>query len=261
MDFLQQCTECEKKFSEHEIGNTIIALESVDSTNTFLKTLGTVNHGTVVIAREQRAGRGKENRLWVSENDRSLTFSVALDPERVPVVGHEGLPLVTIAAAVSVADAVEETSNMTVQLKWPNDGLLNGKKIFGILTEASWTGESVGTIVLGIGINVNTKIFPDEIRSSATSIAHEQGCDADRMALFTAILKQLTTCFSSPELFSSTCERFRDRDMLRDTTISVTTGARTMSGTARSIAPTGALRVETDLGIEEIFAGDIRILS
>ena len=148
-------------------------------------------HLTVWTAESQTSGRGRQGRAWSSPRGENLLFSVLLriacPPARVP--------LVAIVAGLAVRDAVAKLLPATrandVKVKWPNDVLVGDKKVAGILVESSIQGTKVDHVVVGIGVNVLTRVFPDELASIATSISLEGRGDADRDALLEAIVENL----------------------------------------------------------------------
>ncbi|MEM3576997.1 MAG: biotin--[acetyl-CoA-carboxylase] ligase [Candidatus Bathyarchaeia archaeon] len=153
-----------------KFGKTIISLRKVDSTNNFAKKLARYGaaEGTVVIAEEQTAGRGRHWRKWFSPRG-GLYFSVILRPK---MKVNEAVGIV-VAAGLAVIKVLSEDYGLRVEAKWPNDVLLNGKKVCGILTEVNSTGENVNYAVVGIGINANSitaKEFPEELKLIATSL-------------------------------------------------------------------------------------------
>ncbi|MEM3627822.1 MAG: biotin--[acetyl-CoA-carboxylase] ligase [Candidatus Bathyarchaeia archaeon] len=153
-----------------KLGKTIILLRRVDSTNNFAKKLARYGavEGTVVVAEEQTAGRGRHGRKWFSPKG-GLYFSVILRP-KMKVNKTVG---VIVAAGLAVIKVLSENYGLRVEAKWPNDVLLDGKKVCGILTEVNSTGENVNYVVVGIGINVNSataKEFPEELKPIATSL-------------------------------------------------------------------------------------------
>lgn len=148
-------------------------------------------HLTVWTAESQTSGRGRQGRAWSSPRGENLLFSVLLriacPPARVP--------LVAIVAGLAVRDAVAKLLPATrandVKVKWPNDVLVGDKKVAGVLVESSIQGTKVDHVVVGIGVNVLTRVFPDELASIATSISLEGRGDADRDALLEAIVENL----------------------------------------------------------------------
>ncbi len=150
------------------IGKKIIRVESCSSTNDLAneKALRGEEEGTVIIAENQTAGRGTKGRKWFSVSKKGLYLSIILRPRR------RDLSLLPLAFGLAVKDALFEAENLAVRLKWPNDLVCAGKKLGGILCEASFLGNEMNHAILGIGINLNHDYddFPEEFRSQATSL-------------------------------------------------------------------------------------------
>lgn len=169
-------------------GQEMICFAKTDSTNVQAKKLGESGaaHGTLVVAEQQTAGRGRRGRGWESPAGSSIYMSLLLRPEFLPTKA----PMLTIVMAYSVVAALREQTGLDFQIKWPNDIVLNGKKVVGILTEMSTEIEYINHVVIGVGINVNTEFFPEEICETATSIRLESGKTWRRAGLIAAILRQ-----------------------------------------------------------------------
>lgn len=151
-----------------KIGAKILEVKSCSSTNDLANAMALdgEEEGTVIIAEEQTAGRGTRGRVWFSEMEKGLYFSVILRP----VV--KDLSLLPLCAGLAVKDALSEIAGLPVLLKWPNDLIYRGRKLGGILCEASFIGNEISHAVLGVGLNVNhdEESFPVHIRSQATSL-------------------------------------------------------------------------------------------
>ena len=169
-------------------GQEIVCFTETDSTNVRARKLGEngAAHGTLVVAEQQTAGRGRRDRGWESPAGSSIYMSLLLRPEFLP----NKAPMLTIVMAYSVATALREQTGLDFRIKWPNDIVLNGKKVVGILTEMSTEIEYINHVVIGVGINVNTEAFPEEICATATSIRRESGKTWRRAELIAAILRQ-----------------------------------------------------------------------
>lgn len=173
------------------IGKNILAFNKLASTNKLAKRLakkGTAE-GSLVIAEQQTRGKGRLSRQWYSPPKLGLWFSIVLYPKN----NYEYLGLTSLLASVSVAEAVEELTALKPTLKWPNDVLVNGKKLAGILLETEFSHNELTFLILGVGINVNQTItdFPIQLRSQATSLHIESGILIERTALLAQILKNL----------------------------------------------------------------------
>jgi len=166
----------------------IVRLGRVESTQTIAFALAAdgAADGTVVVADSQAAGRGRRGRAWVDEPGASLLASIVLRPRLDPA----RLPGLSLAAAVAVAEALTRTAGLTPRLKWPNDVLIGGRKVAGILLESRVTGEQATTI-LGIGVNLSQRVFPADLAGRATSIWLASGRLVDRDSLLAALLDAL----------------------------------------------------------------------
>jgi BirA family biotin operon repressor/biotin-[acetyl-CoA-carboxylase] ligase len=162
-----------------------IELEECDSTNDDAARLARAGarHGTVVIARSQRAGRGRDGRSWASPRDAGLYLSAVVRP-RLPLVD---VPPVTLAIGIGACDAAR-AMGAAATLKWPNDLLVHGKKLGGILVEAHSQGNRLESIVLGIGVNLTAGALPPELAATATTLEHAAGKPIDRAAFIDQLL-------------------------------------------------------------------------
>ncbi|MGL5695047.1 MAG: biotin--[acetyl-CoA-carboxylase] ligase [Peptostreptococcaceae bacterium] len=168
------------------IGKNIIHFESIDSTNIYAKKIAQDElDGTVIISEEQTNGRGRLGRIWDSKAYEGIWMSIVLKPNILPYK----TPFLTIVAAVSIAKALD-TLGVSVGIKWPNDIILNNKKLCGVLTELSAEIDRVNYIVLGIGMNVKTLDFSKEIENIATSLYNE-GYVIPRVDIVKEILKEI----------------------------------------------------------------------
>jgi BirA family transcriptional regulator, biotin operon repressor / biotin---[acetyl-CoA-carboxylase] ligase len=173
------------------LGRTIHYEETVNSTQKIAHKLAYdgVVEGTIVLAEEQLAGRGRLDRSWHSPKYTGVWMSLILRPNIPP----QQAPQLTLLAAVSVAQAIQEVTNLEPGIKWPNDILIHGKKSVGILTELQAEADRINSVIIGIGINVNQTIddFPDELKDRATSLSVEAGVKINRAELVQAILAKL----------------------------------------------------------------------
>lgn len=180
------------------VGRTLRCFDEIDSTNNFLKQLAVEGgeDGTVAVANCQTAGRGRMNRSFQSPRDRGIYLSLLLRPE----LSVERLLPVTALAGVAVCRAVEQVCGVRPGLKWPNDPVLGGRKLCGILTELSLEAETgrLQYLVLGIGINVlhTAADFSPEVAQMATSLAMELGHPVSRPALAAALIAQLDRLYA-----------------------------------------------------------------
>lgn len=151
------------------IGKNIIHLESVDSTNDYLKNIANgIKEGTVVISEEQTKGKGRLGRNWQSKSREGIWMSIVLKPEIVPYKA----PFITLIAGAAIVKALNNLQ-VPAKIKWPNDIIINDKKVSGILTELSAEIERVNYVVVGIGMNVKNLDFDKELEEKATSLYKE----------------------------------------------------------------------------------------
>ena len=245
------------------IGRTVRYEDEIDSTNRFAKQLAEENapHGTLVLCDRQLAGRGRLGRSWFSPERTGLCFSLILRP---PVSATNSLPM-TMLAALAVRNAISRSTGMEAMIKWPNDLQVNGKKVCGILTEMSVTPEAdVKWIVLGIGINVNTKEeeFPEEVRRIATSLYLERGVECSRLDLVREICLQFETLYDSFVETDGDTQVFLPQYKVYSSTllrrVKLFLGGEEISGIAEDFDKTGALLVREDNGtLRRIFTGEI----
>lgn len=169
------------------LGQTIYHYETTDSTQKIAHNLAIdgAKHGTVVIADEQTAGKGRQDRQWYSQKDKGIWMSMILRPTILPYLA----PQLTLLAATVLADVIVEYTNLSPQIKWPNDILVNDKKVAGILTEMQAEQDQVRYIIIGTGINVNQKAtdLPDLTRNTATSLRIEAKKQMNMLTLVKSI--------------------------------------------------------------------------
>jgi BirA family transcriptional regulator, biotin operon repressor / biotin---[acetyl-CoA-carboxylase] ligase len=241
-------------------GRELRVYESLGSTNDTAKELAAQGapEGTVVVALDQRKGRGRQDRSWISEPGKNLTFSVVLRP-RIPA---EILGLVSLYASAAVAAAVSSLSARTAGCKWPNDVVVGGKKISGILCEATINGSTAGAVVAGIGVNVNQREYPAEIAGTATSIALETGAETGLAAALAALLASLESLYrpADPGWPATVVAEWTARNVVLGSRVEADLGTSRISGIARSVTPSGALRIETPGGTVDLAAGDVHLV-
>lgn len=168
-------------------GGRTVYFDATDSTNVQAKRLAEAHapHGTLVVSDRQDGGKGRRGRSWASPSGVGIWMSLILRPEIAP----SSASMLTLAAALAVREGIREETGLSPLIKWPNDLVLNGKKICGILTEMSTELMEIQYVITGIGINVNQREFPSEIRDTATSLIQEAGRSFRRSSLIAAILK------------------------------------------------------------------------
>src|SRR5215207_8691135 len=238
---------------------TILRFDSLPSTNTEAARQAAhgAPEGLCVLAREQTAGRGRRERTWVSPKDAGLYLSVVLRP----TLEARLWPLITLAAALAVRDALGEACGLAADIKWPNDLLAGGKKLCGILAETA-DGARGRAVVLGVGVNLRRGSFPEEIKDTATSVEEQTGRAHDAEKLLAALTRALAARYETLHAPDGAEEILRDwrrnSSYAHGRRVRVALAEETFEGVTRGLDPDGALRVETDIGTNRIVrAGDV----
>lgn len=216
--------------------------------------------GLVVVAEEQLAGRGRRGRMWSSPFGLGVWSSILLRPEITP---YEA-PQMALLAALATSRAIEEETGLPAEVKWPNDVLVRGKKVSGILVEMDAELESVRSLVVGIGINANlpAEALPAEVRASATSLLVAGGGPVDRAALLARTLGALEQVYLTWQRvgFPPLLEEVRSRLGLLGRSVSVFEQGRTWAGRAVDVAPDGALLVRRESGeVVPLYAAEVSV--
>lgn len=187
-----------ENLSTNLFGQSIQHYLKLDSTNNKAWELISENaeNGTVVITDNQTSGHGRQSNKWLSTPDKSLTFSIVLYPNALP----NQINLYSLITSLAITDCLTDF-NIQVQLKWPNDILINGKKVGGILCESKISGGVMKSMVIGVGLNINEEIteLPKTLRKSATSLMIESGIQYQLETILTNILKHLEHRIKSRE--------------------------------------------------------------
>lgn len=217
--------------------------------------------GTVLVADRQSAGRGRLGRRWESPAGVNLYSSILLRPHIPP----QQAPQLTFLSAVATAEALIETFQLPVRVKWPNDLLVGGRKIAGMLNEMSAESEQVHFVLLGIGVNLNmtAKQFPEDLRYPATSVLIELGRPVERLAFIRNLLQRIDALYRTyhEEGFWAIRRRWEGLSDLLDCTVEVDLNPGKRVGTAIGLDDDGALRLQLEDGqIERILAGDVRVV-
>lgn len=235
------------------IGERIVRLDEATSTNTLiLENEDWLNaHGLVVIAKHQTAGRGRLGRRWASVPGAQLQFSVAVHWRgRAEAIG-----LIALAAGLSVAEAIGQVAGLDAKLKWPNDVLLDGRKVCGILIESKPGADGQPRLVVGIGINVlgAAEDFPPEVRGLLTTLTQHATEQVNAEALLQAVLERLEANLARLERgeHGAVLDAWRARSDLPGRRVRVTAGAQVREGRALGIDDDGALIVESTDGTRQ----------
>ena len=213
--------------------------------------------GAVILAEEQTAGRGRAGRTWHSERGTGIYLSLLLRPQLSPVQA----PLLTMLAGISAHGAIQAQTGLNAELKWPNDLLLNGKKVGGILTEMHAEPDKVRFVIVGIGLNVNQEKFPAELSTVATSLRQESGRLQSRLELVARLLSQFEYDYNRflNEGAAFVVERFQTvSSFANGKRVRVDTGRANYLGTTAGLSPEGLLLVKKDDdSMVTVIAGDV----
>jgi len=244
------------------IGRNIHYEESVESTQKIAHRLSyeEVPEGTVIIAEEQRSGKGRMNRTWHSPKYTGIWMSLILRPN-IPLTKA---PQLTLLTAVAIVQAIEEVTGLQSEIKWPNDILIGGKKVTGILTELQAEADRIHSIIIGIGINVNQKEedFPSELQEKASSLFIEKGKVISRAGLIKSFFKH----FEKLYLLYLEQGFFPIKLLWEGYAVSIgkILKARTLTnvieGKALGITDEGVLKLEDETGfVHHIYSADIEV--
>ena len=245
------------KVDTEVIGRNFIYSEEVESTNSFLlnKSNKFNSEGTILLAEKQSKGRGRKERVWYSAKGQNLTFSILLTSKKY--FGKK-FNLLNFATSLSVAFALENLFQLKTELKWPNDVLVKGKKICGILLESTSQGNKIERVVIGIGLNVNQALFQGNFNLEPTSIKLELGESVDREKLLAELLNTFEEILQKMESKPDEIMKdWKDRCNLIGEKISVTEEGNTKYGIFEDLDEEGFLLLKTKNKIEKIHFGDV----
>ena len=248
------------KLDTEFIGRNFVFSEEADSTNSAL--LDKLNkytiNGTVFFTEKQLKGRGRKNRPWYSAKELNLLFSILLSNKKYIT---ENPVLLNFAASLAVGNALENLYQLKVELKWPNDVLINGKKLCGILIESTSEGNKIERLVIGLGINVNQTMFQGSYSIPPTSVRLEINENADRERLLAEILNNfeelLLVLIESPE---NILKDWKQRCYMIGDKISITEGEEVKYGIFEDVDENGFLLLKDNNDrIEKIHCGDVSL--
>ncbi|HEY1266391.1 MAG TPA: biotin--[acetyl-CoA-carboxylase] ligase [Candidatus Binatia bacterium] len=252
--------EIRKHLASGRLGKTIHYFAELDSTNRAAYKLAGEGaaEGEVVLAEAQTRGKGRLGRSWFSPPGLNLYLSVILRPKLSP----SDAPQLTLVAAVALADTVRRFLGRAPAIKWPNDILVGGKKLAGILTESSVDSQRLHFVVVGVGVNLNmpASMLPEDIRGLATSLLILTNQMADRTSFAKELIHSLDRCYGELEQsgFPPMAARWESFFELKGRKVKVEMGDRVVLGIARGIDRDGALILEKQGGAtERIIAGDV----
>ena len=241
----------------HFIGQRVIYYPRLTSTMEVAKreaARGGAAEGTVIVADEQTAGKGRLKRIWLSPMG-NIALSVILYPD----VAY--LPCLIMVASLAVVHSIEAVTGLKSQIKWPNDVLINNKKVAGILIESDVKGNMVDYAIIGIGVNVNLRLsdFPD-ISSTATSLSDELGKEVSRLDVIRHLLVGVERLYLALQTGGSIYEEWRDSLVTLGRRVRVKLGKTIYEGVAESVATDGSLLLRhSDGSLTKIVGGDVTL--
>ena len=241
------------------VGNTIIKLDIVDSTNQYIKdNVIDLPTGAIVVAKEQTAGRGRLSRSWSSPSGDGIWMSFLLRPDLSPDK-CSGLTLVT---ALALSKALIKYTGVELLIKWPNDVVCNGKKVAGILTELTVDNMKTDYVVVGVGVNVNTEEFPQEIREVATSLFLEGADKRDFDSIIQSFCEEfnrLYIIYIETASLSNMKDEYEALLVNKGRTVCIHEEGNELVGIAVGINDEGELLFEKDSQVRTIRAGEVSV--
>lgn len=273
--FLMECPdvldfhEIESRLSTKWAGRELYYYKETTSTNIMIKEKAEngASHGALAVADKQTAGRGRRGRSWASPSGTNIAMSLLCRPQISP----DKASMLTLLMGLAAAEAVIKITGLEAKIKWPNDIVVHGKKICGILTELTLEMDFIRYLVIGIGYNVNngynltdvSQTFPEEIRDVAGSLFLESGKVVSRAELVAetlAIFEGLYDTFIREENLSFVLDRYNRILANMDTGVKVLDPQKPFTGTARGINAQGSLLVEKEDGqMEEVYSGEVSV--
>lgn len=260
----------EEVFGSHELqsrmdtawaGRKLLFLETVDSTNLRAKLEAETGapQGTLIVADAQTAGRGRRGREWDSPAGKNVYFTLLLRPDFEP----DRASMLTLVMALAVAQGIRKTCHLEPQIKWPNDIVLQGRKVCGMLTEMSVERDYIHYVVIGVGINAGLQEFPEKIRDTAASLQQFTGTAVPRATLVAEIMKSFETIYAR---FCETKDCSRIRPEYEALMVNNNQHVRVLdpkgeyTGIARGINDSGELLVElADGTVQPVYAGEVSV--
>ena len=252
--------EVESLLDTEWAGKPVVYYPETDSTNIRIRHLGDEGapHGTLAVADRQTAGRGRRGRTWESPGGSCIYMSILLRPDLAP----EKAPMLTLVMACGVAEGIMDCADVKVQIKWPNDIIVSGKKLAGILTEMSTQVDYINHVTVGVGINVNVQNFPEEIQT-ATSLLSETGTQTKRAPVIAAVMKHFEEnykIFMQTEDMSGLMEKYSGLLINRGREVLILEKDSEYKAFAEGINQKGELVVRREDGtVEKICAGEVSV--
>lgn len=246
--------------NEYEISyDNLLYMEETDSTNEECKRQAVkgCKSGLLCVCNAQSAGKGRLGRRWQAEKNAGVYMSMLFRPDIMP---YE-TPQLTLVAGIAVKRVLNKISGVKAEIKWPNDVIINGRKITGILTEMSAEMEKVNYIVTGIGINVNNSDFPDEIRDKATSLYIETGRKFKRSDIIVSLAEEFTDCYNKfiNEGFSAFIKEYNESCANVGREVKTVGGKEEITGIAKGVNSKGELVIQSGDKEETVLSGEVSL--
>lgn len=252
--------EIESALATAWAGNEVYYFSEIDSTNTYAKRLGESQggHGTLVVSDRQTSGKGRRGRVWESPSGTGVYMSILLKPQIRP----DQASMLTLVMAQSAVRTIREMTGLDAKIKWPNDIVLNGKKVCGMLTEMTMEMDQIQSVVIGVGINVNTTHFPEQL-CDATSLYLESGKKLRRADLISEMLRQFEyyyDTFTKEGNLSGMQEEYNSLLVNCDAEVRVLEPLNEYQGHAVGINEMGELIVRKEDGeFVRVYAGEVSV--
>ncbi len=245
------------------IGQSLHVFEALPSTNEWMRQHLSEggNQGTVVVAESQTTGKGRLGRQWFSPAHQNIYLSILLQPEKPPASS----PQLTLVAGAAVAETIREQTGQSLQIKWPNDLVVQNKKVGGILCEAIVEQGNLSGVIVGIGINVNipAEDFPQELQGEATSLFTWTGKTLDRNQLIASLCNQFEIWYQKwlDNGWDNIVAWCNQHHALQDQRVRLTSGPENIEGVVQKIDREGHLALRLDSGtIQTFLEGDTTLL-
>jgi len=254
--------ELESRLKTEFIGKNCLFYSELTSTNDQAKKIVNENtnieNGTVVITEKQTNGKGRQGRNWVSPEKSGVYFSIILKPNITPME----TPQITLITGIAVANAINKITKLKSGIKWPNDVIINGKKVCGILTEMTAEVDKVKYVIVGIGINVNNDKFENIIKDKATSLKIESGINLKRADVIAAVIEEfevLYKIYADKKDFSLFIDRYKKLCLNMNKQVKAVFKDRQITGTVCDIGQNGQLIIKTSNDTVSIISGEVSL--
>lgn len=251
--------EIEKEINTFVLGKNIYFFDEITSTNEYAKTIANnVEEGTIVVAKKQTKGKGRLDRKWISSKNEGIYFSLILKPE----IEVFKIMQITLIAGISLCETIKQMANIDAKIKWPNDILINNKKVCGILTELNAQIDNIFYIILGIGINVNNEKFDQDLKQKATSLYLETNKNIEKQKILACFLKnfeQKYFIYKKEKSFDPFLKQYKDLCVNLNKKAKILHKGKEIIGEVIDISHLGEIVFKTDTDILKISSGEVSL--